>query len=206
MNTIYLLNIRELLPQRDAALALLSDERRARVLAMNNEEEALRSMGAGLLLRRYVGDGPFARGEFGKPYLPGGPPFSLSHGGDLAVLAVGEEGTELGVDVESLARPWREAVARRLFTTEEQTWLQNSGERFFRLWTRKEAVLKCRGSGLSRLTVFPVLHDQCTLDGIPYRLNTLLSHGHCLSLAVRGDSAEAEICMINVQILFEYFG
>ena len=206
MNTVYLLDIRELAPHRDAALALLSDERRARVLSINREEDALRSMGAGLLLRRYVGEGPFARGEFGKPYLPGGIPFSLSHGGDLAVLAVGEEGTELGVDTESLERPWREAVAKRLFTPEEQLWFQGSSERFFRLWTRKEAVLKCRGSGLSRLAVFPVLHDQCTLDDCSYHLNTLLFHGHCLSLAVRGGSAEARICMINVQILFDFFG
>lgn len=206
MNTVYLLDIRELAPHQETVLALLSDERRARALSMNREEDALRSMGAGLLLRRYVGDGPFAHGEFGKPYLPGAVPFSLSHGGDLAVLAVGEEGTELGVDTESLERPWREAVAKRLFTPEEQLWLQSSGERFFRLWTRKEAVLKCRGSGLSRLAVFPVLHDQCTLDGCIYSLNTLLTHGHCLSLAVRGGPAEAHICMINVQILLDYFG
>lgn len=206
MNTIYVLDIGELAPYRDRALPLLSDERREKVLSAHSEVNALRSLGAGLLLRRYVGAGPFARGEFGKPYLPGGVPFSLSHGGDLVVLAVGEVGTELGVDVEKHDRLWREAVARRFFTEEEQRWLQGSSERFFHLWTRKEAVLKCCGSGFSRFAVFSVLHDRCRVDGIDYRLNTLTAKGHCISLAVAGGQETANICMINVQILLEFLG
>ena len=88
MNTLYLLDIRELSPYRERALPLLSGERRDRVLSAHSEVNALRSLGAGLLLRHYVGPGPFSYGEYGKPFLPGGPPFSLSHGGDLVVLAV----------------------------------------------------------------------------------------------------------------------
>lgn len=206
MNTLYLLDIRELAPYRERALPLLSGERRDRVLSAHSEVNALRSLGAGLLLRHYVGPGPFSYGEYGKPFLPGGPPFSLSHGGDLVVLAVGKEGTELGVDVEKIDRPWREAVARRLFTKEEQLWLCGSSERFFRLWTRKEAVLKCCGSGFSRFAVFSVLHDRCRVDGIDCRLNTLTAKGHCISLAVAGGQETANICMINVQILLDYFG
>lgn len=206
MNHLYILDIRQLAPYREAAFPLLSEQRKERVLAAHNEKDALRSLGAGLLLRRFVGDGPFVYGEFGKPFLPGAPPFSLSHGGELVVLALGETGTEVGVDVEDCARPWREAVARRLFTEEEQRWLCGSSERFFQLWTRKEAVLKCRGSGLSRLAVFPVLHDHCTLDGHDYRLNTLYDRGHCISLAVENGDAKASICMINIQILLNNFG
>jgi len=148
-----------------------------------------------------VGEGPFSYGEFGKPCLPGSPPFSLSHGGALAVLAVGEPGTELGVDVEACERDWKASVARRLFTAEEQEWLSGSGERFFHLWTRKEAVLKCRGSGLSRIKVFSVLEDRCCLDDAFFALRSFICADHCISLAVSGGSAEASICMINVQIL-----
>ena len=205
MNSLYVLDIRELAPCREEAFSLLSRQRKERVLAQNTEENALRSLGAGLLLRRFMGEGPFELGEFGKPFLPGAPPFSLSHGGDFAVLAVGERGTEVGVDVERCDRPWREAVARRFFTGEEQRWLEGSGERFFRLWTRKEAVLKCRGSGLSRLSVFPVMHDHCPLGGRYYRLNTFYKGGHCISLAVESGDAEALICMINIQRLLDYF-
>ena len=205
MNSVYILDIGELAPYRETALSLVSEERRSRVLSARSEINALRSLGAGLLLRRYLGDGPFAYGEFGKPYLPGGLPFSLSHGGNLVVLAVGEAGTELGVDVEKTDRPWREAVARRLFTKEEQGWLNGSGERFFWLWTRKEAVLKCRGSGFSRLSIFPVLHDACAVDGIGYHLNTMELNGHCISLAVSNGPETASICMINVQRLLGYF-
>lgn len=206
MNSIYVLDTRELAPYREVAFPLLSEERREKVLSAHSEKDALRSLGAGLLLRRYVGDGPFLHGEFGKPYLPDGPPFSLSHGGELVVLAVGEGNAELGVDVEKTSRPWREAVVRRLFTAEEQRWLDGSGERFFRLWTRKEAVLKCRGSGLSRLTVFSVLEDTCHPDGHEYRLKSYETAGHYISLAVEEASAEALICMINIQTLLNHFG
>ncbi|MBE6969990.1 MAG: 4'-phosphopantetheinyl transferase superfamily protein [Ruminococcaceae bacterium] len=206
MNTIYILNIWELAPCRDAALSRLSDERRQKVLAAHTVENALRSLGAGLLLRRFVGDGPFSYGEFGKPFLPDGPPFSLSHGGDLAVLAVGEYGTELGVDVEKNDRPWREAVVRRIFTDEEQLAFDGRGESFFRLWTRKEAVLKCRGSGFSQLSVFPVLQDRCAAGGKIYQLNTVVTNGHSVSLAVCGSAAKASICMMNIQSLLDFLG
>jgi len=206
MNTVYVLDIGELAPYRERALPLLSGERQRKVLSAHSEINALRSLGAGLLLRHYIGEGPFSYGEFGKPYLPGGPPFSLSHGGELVVLAVGEQGTELGVDVERTDRSWRGAVARRLFTQEEQRWLNGSSERFFRLWTRKEAVLKCRGSGFSRLAVFSVMDDCCSVDGVDYRLNTLAAKEHCISLAVRGGAETVSICMINVQILLDLFG
>ena len=101
----------------------------------------------------------FHYGERGKPFLPQGPPFSLSHSGDRVVAAVGAagpaEGGRLGVDVE-VVRPVRrmEAVVRRQFAPEEVEWwagLPAARRRagFFQLWTRKEAFAKALGDGLS---------------------------------------------------------
>lgn len=94
----------------------------------------------------------FEYGPQGKPALNNGPAFNLSHSGGLAALAIG--GTApLGVDIEEI-RPVENAVAQRFFTCDENQalatlspsqWLAG----FYRCWTRKEAVIKAVGQGLS---------------------------------------------------------
>lgn len=90
------------------------------------------------------------------------PQFNLSHSRDLAVLAVRDDGP-VGVDIEYLKEfNQRQAVAARFFTTREQAELSAvpaSGQllAFYCIWTRKEAILKATGLGLSgRLDAFDV--------------------------------------------------
>jgi 4'-phosphopantetheinyl transferase len=81
--------------------------------------------------------------------------FNLSHAGDLALMAVARE-LPLGVDVESVRHIQRlEGLIRRCLTAEEQLTLDRfTGEQrllgFLRYWTRKEAILKGVGAGLSK--------------------------------------------------------
>lgn len=91
-----------------------------------------------------------------KPFLSGNPMdlrFNWSHSGDVALVAV-SRGIELGVDVESGARPVRAlALARRFYAPEECTALEQLPEsdqarEFLRLWTGKEALLKALGHGI----------------------------------------------------------
>ncbi len=73
---------------------------------------------------------------------------------------------DVGIDIEKI-RPLPEmlAIARNYFTGSEFSRLRQQPEElrpslFFRIWTRKEAVLKALGEGLSRpLDSFPVLAD-----------------------------------------------
>lgn len=88
----------------------------------------------------------------GKPALDGGPHFNLSHTGALAALAVSADGP-LGIDIERHAEI-EEAVARHSFSPAEYAALSRLAERdwqagFYRCWTRKEAVIKAVGLGLS---------------------------------------------------------
>lgn len=92
----------------------------------------------------------------GKPRLAteSGVEFNLAHSADLMVLAV-TRGVAVGVDVERV-RPMNDAqgIARRFFTPREADWLQYQKgaelERaFFNAWTRKEAILKATGEGIS---------------------------------------------------------
>lgn len=82
----------------------------------------------------------------GKPRLcGGGPAFSLTHGGDIVGVAVHE--APVGVDVEQ-TRSLTDlpGLAAHVCSPAE---IAPDALSFFRLWTRKEAVLKATGDGLS---------------------------------------------------------
>jgi 4'-phosphopantetheinyl transferase len=112
----------------------------------------------GRYLRLHPSAIAFRVGPHGKPALTEDPPnlhFNLSHSGDLALIALSGE-APVGVDVEHTRRdPDLEALARRFFSPAEQQALAAlpPGERvkgFYQCWTRKEAVIKATGEGLSR--------------------------------------------------------
>ncbi|HKP29213.1 MAG TPA: 4'-phosphopantetheinyl transferase superfamily protein [Gemmatimonadales bacterium] len=93
----------------------------------------------------------FAFGIHGKPVVKGHPDdiqFSLSRSRDLCVVAVAHA-TPLGVDIEHI-RPLDDALqmARSRFKPSESA-ATFSSETFFKLWTRKEAVAKALGWGLT---------------------------------------------------------
>ena len=87
--------------------------------------------------------------ENGKPYLPEGPFFSISHSGRLVMLAVDEE-AEIGCDVEDLSRTVRneEGIRERVFSmAPELAALEKYGMPLLELWVRFEAQLKAGGAG-----------------------------------------------------------
>ncbi len=146
--------------------------RAARTLSHDERERAARYRGDHLrrrfvlaraavrtVLARYRGEDPaaitFELGSHGKPRVAGdAPPFSVSHSGDVAVIAVSGVGP-VGVDVEEIRLiPELESLAARTFAREEAAALGacDASERvqaFFRVWTAKEAYVKGIGVGLT---------------------------------------------------------
>jgi phosphopantetheinyl transferase len=99
------------------------------------------------------------RGEHGKPALadPSSPlRFNLSHSGDLALVAV-MKGREVGVDIQKIL-PRRDVA-------------------FYKDWARREAIVKCAGTGL--LAPLPP-------DPVAVRALDIVS-GFAAALAVAGD-------------------
>jgi 4'-phosphopantetheinyl transferase len=99
----------------------------------------------------------FRTTEFGKPFLAtpfesSGINFNVSHSQDLVVLAIAFD-RQVGVDVE-FVRPIHdfESVIERCFTNFERDLIARNPDSlnsFFQCWTRKEAVVKAIGKGLS---------------------------------------------------------
>jgi 4'-phosphopantetheinyl transferase len=123
----------------------------------------------------------------GKPELAGefasaGIHFNVTHTEDLALVAVTRVG-RIGVDVEGVRaiKNADELVARFFSPRENETFQKVPEEEkpaaFFNLWTRKEALLKATGEGITRSLS---LVEVSFLPGEPARL-----------LAVSGDSEKA---------------
>ena len=80
--------------------------------------------------------------------------FNLSHSGEMAVVAI-TRGDSPGVNIEQTSRAVNyEEIANQEFSRPEQALLVSAApgfkkKLFFMLWTRKEAVLKGIGKGLS---------------------------------------------------------
>jgi 4'-phosphopantetheinyl transferase len=156
----------ELAPERVAVLrSYLSPAERERATRFRFPALARRFIVAHGVLREVLGavvgvaaaDLTFESGAHGKPAL--GAPwtdvrFSLSHADTIALLAV-TRGRDVGVDVERV-RPHAglDRLADRVLGANERMRLRQlaAGEHaagFFTCWTRKEAVLKGLGTGLS---------------------------------------------------------
>lgn len=199
--TLYAADVRELRGREQAALAFLPPARREKTERVRPEEDKLRSMAAGLLLRRVLNvreDGDLRCGEFGKPELTGeGPHFNLSHGGNYVILAVG--GTPLGVDVEPLSERVP-TVSPRFFHPGEWEWLGDdlAPDHFFHLWTRLESVLKADGRGLLwEEREFSVMDDSC-----PWYIETLIHDSHIISCAA-GERFSLEMQILHAEQLID---
>jgi len=97
--------------------------------------------------------------------------FNISHSGDIVLLALGRQ-MHLGVDVEQLRdMKRRDQIARGILSESElgdYLALPESRRQsaFFRIWTRKEAIVKAVGRGLS----FPLTQVEVSAEQGDVRL------------------------------------
>ncbi len=142
------------------------------------------------LLAAYLATDPrklrFGYSEHGKPSLlepQSGLEFNLSHTQGAVLQAVCSR-RAVGVDIERVREDFRpQEIAGRFFSAAERQALQalpeaEQREAFFRCWTRKEAFLKARGSGLS----FPLAQFDVSIGAADAEVE----------LTTRPDAAEAE--------------
>lgn len=108
----------------------------------------------------------FSIGPNGKPFLPDAPAYNLSHSGRWVACAVSRH-EPVGIDVETFShlKDYRELLPTIAHPAERRYIEQAPADiglaLFKRCWTRKEAVLKATGKGLSAdLQAIDVCLDQ----------------------------------------------
>lgn len=87
---------------------------------------------------------------YGRPFLSGGPEFSISHSGHYVVCALSDEG-RVGIDLERV-RPIDPAEFTSHLTAQERSRIEAAGDapaELLRIWCAKESAIKADGRGLS---------------------------------------------------------
>lgn len=148
---------------RPADDALLSADERARADRFHFDHDRRRFVAGRvarrMVLARYLGRSAaalrFEETEYGRPFIDGAPVnFNMSRSQDWALLAV-STGDVIGVDLEAIKNEEDlSSVAKDNFSSVElaalsvlqgEAWTKG----FYNCWTRKEAVVKAIGAGLS---------------------------------------------------------
>jgi 4'-phosphopantetheinyl transferase len=143
----------------DAPADTLSPSERERAARYRVEPARRSFVAARVALRRVLGerlglapaDVPLADGDLGRPGVAGGRvSFNVSHSGAIGLIAVADGERRVGVDVEQV-RPDTDfpVLAERFFHPAEAAAIGDRRDAFFRCWTRKEAVVKALGLGLT---------------------------------------------------------
>lgn len=187
--------------QSEAQAALLSMDECERAKRFHSSIHKNRFIAARYALRvilSYYLDQPpqaiqFGYSTFGKPYLldlqASSLQFNLAHSHRIAIYGI-TLNYPIGVDIEYIQDVFPQDVARRYFPGEYDHLMQvpvkDRVKEFFHLWTRKEAVIKAIGKGLSlSLSSFTVSLQQPSetifLEKESWHLLSLDIHAHYLS-------------------------
>jgi 4'-phosphopantetheinyl transferase len=144
----------------------LSFEEQCKANSFRNLNDQHRYITSHYLLRRilaaYLGchtqDIKFRKNKYGKLYLldKDNIYFNMSHTQDVVSFILSSK-NEVGIDLEYIDSYFEwESIARNYLTPEELIYLESIPKvekikGFYHLWTRKEALLKAIGTGLSGL-------------------------------------------------------
>ena len=103
------------------------------------------------LKRRFVGDYYLSENE--KP-LAKGRYFNVSHSHGLVAIALSKT-SDVGIDLE-LVRSFKESLKEFVCSPKEAEFAKDNKD-FYKVWTAKEALTKCIGTGVSIIKKIPAL-------------------------------------------------
>lgn len=167
------------------------------------------------VLSRYAHTSPqdivFDYGNHGKPFLRDNTyqiHFNISHSDELAVIAVTVE-QEIGVDIEKMEPTFKDAVAKRFFSPQEYNELHALSEEeqvigFYRIWSKKEAVIKALGEGVYVPLDSFSLSMHHGVESIDISHNETRKHFHVESFFVDADF-QAAFATDQAVVNIEYF-
>lgn len=193
---LFLADIQEIYPEH---MLLISPERAEKARRYRFPADQKRCVAGGLLLRRFLGDVAVYTDSFGKPRAASGVCFNLSHSGDWVLLAVSDK--EIGCDIERLHQADALRMGKVVFTESEMALLRGSRDRlgkFYELWTKKEALLKCMGKGFHRAAKsVDVCADRFCEDGVTYYIKTMAFADYTLSVCTQGEDSDCTLEIVH---------
>lgn len=159
--------------------SLMINEKQERIAQFKDLSKRKCSVAGEMLVKNYIAEATSTApegieiliGDNGKPYIKNCKiHFNISHCEDTVVCAFSDE--EIGIDIERI-RPISLNILKRFFSEEEQEYVlghtptqddykkcENTEtlERFYRIFTLKEAICKKSGIGIKGLEEADALH------------------------------------------------
>ena len=141
---IHILHISQVKKRFLFVSSFVEEKRKEKAEKYVNEKDRLLSFGAGYLLKKYLSKEDIKLTDSGKPYLPNGPFFNLSHSEEYVVLAI-HSARDIGVDIEKIDDQRVDAI--RFVLNEEEKKVSDVNT-LFQMWSNKESLIKCMSTGL----------------------------------------------------------
>lgn len=141
-------------------------------------------------------DVSFFFGDHKKPYTKGRH-FNISHSGQFTCIAINQ--VPVGIDVELIRTDFDfKILLNECFTTEELRCISGARD-FYHFWTRKEAVLKAGGEGLTdQLNVIDCSPPVVNIKDIDYNIETrYIDSEHVFSVATENGCKKKEYWSFN---------
>lgn len=202
--------------QESAQFAVLSQEERERAERFRFPIHKSRFIATRFMLRKilseYLNIAPqaivFAYTQHQKPYLKfpenSRVQFNVSNSDDLGLFAITLDNA-IGVDIEKIQDDFKQPVAERFFSAREYAELMQLPpseqiKGFYRIWSRKEALIKAVGKGLSiPLTSFSVaasdIIETVELEDVHWHLIPLKIHtGYESAVAINNAIHKISFC------------
>ncbi|MGH1386745.1 4'-phosphopantetheinyl transferase family protein [Kordia sp.] len=165
-------------------LPVLPQSYREKILRFRNWKDAQLSLLGRLLLEhgiktkfpQYADMLEIAYTQFRKPYFKDHDlKFNISHSKDMAICVL-SDGADMGVDIEEIA-PVNINDFKDYMTPYEWQEVVNSSKKedaFYKYWTKKEAVIKADGRGLSiPLKSFEIKEEMTQIENNSYVLKEI---------------------------------
>ena len=97
-------------------------------------------------LRRYIADN-IEFNKNGKPHIAGIPDYSISHSENTWAIIFSD--APCGLDIQYNKKAKLEKIAAKFYQEDEQESVNKLGiDEFFRIWSRREALIKAAGSSV----------------------------------------------------------
>lgn len=120
--------------------------------------------------------------QSGKPFIPGFAPFSISHSGKTwAVLMLDDPDSVMtcGLDIQYRRKADAAGIASRFFAPEDAELIaavtdrDSSDAEFFRIWARREALIKAIGGSVADTDIPAVSGDSAEYKGKQYMIRDI---------------------------------
>ena len=136
----------------------------------------------------------FVKNLYGKPALENsGLHFSISRSGQSLVFYFGSVAGGIDVEEQRSTQTFQAIIETQFHPNERAIAQEDEG--FFTIWTRKEALLKAVGTGLTdELSTFDCTSNRVEFYAQAYTLTTFVTPRRVISLALSETDTERPLC------------